>query len=475
MNAQASGFDRGARATLAFVLLLLIFSLAIMVYRFTLPYDGWITKEPEEINPVGYIYVQNVLGLPSGLQVGDHLIAVEGISLEKLTPDFSLFKLSPQWRAGDTMRYTVLRQGQEVNLLVPLANPLEERKLITGGSITNTTILGLLGIASFFTMGLITFIKRPDNPAARAMLVLGTVWISVQLISAPTQIQDEIFPGAAIPIFLLFSAAFTMFIPPAFIRFGLVFPRPKPILSRLPWIAYIPYGVGSISMLLFLNGVYIFGWISMAASVLITIFLLAHNAFTMRDAVSRAQLGWGLGGMMFGLGIFLTTVFPIFIPVSQPVEDFFSVLGSLGLTVMGATLTIAILRYRLFDIDVIIRRTLQYGLLSLLLGLVYFGLVLLLGQAFQSASGQESPLAVVLSTLAIAALFTPLRRRLQTIIDRRFYRQKYDSARAMEEFSAVARLEVELDVLTQRLTAAVQESLQPERITLWLKKEEGDP
>jgi hypothetical protein len=237
MNIQAARFDRGAKTTLAFVLLLLIFSLALVFYRFTLPYDGWITKEPEEVNPVGYIYVQDVLGLPSGLQVGDHLIAVEGISLEKLTPDFSLFKLSPQWRAGNTVRYTVLRQGQEVDLLVPLAHPLRERKLIAGDSITNTTLLGLLGIVSFLTMGLIAFFKRPENPAARAMLVLGTVWISVQLISFPTKIQDEIFPGAAIPLFLLFSAAFTLLIPPAFIRFGLVFPRPKPILSRLPWIA----------------------------------------------------------------------------------------------------------------------------------------------------------------------------------------------------------------------------------------------
>jgi len=133
---------------------------------------------------------------------------------------------------------------------------------------------------------------------------------------------------------------------------------------------------------------------------------------------------------------------------------------------------VAILRHRLYDIDLIIRRTLQYGLLSLLLGLVYFGLVVLLAGAFRALTGQESPLAVVLSTLTIVVLFTPLRRRIQTTIDRRFYRQKYDTARTLSEFSAVARQEVDLEVLNHRLVMAVSETLQPESLSLWLKKEE---
>jgi hypothetical protein len=469
MSIQADRFDRGAKMTLALVLLLLISSLALMFYRFTLPYDGWLKREPEVENPVGYIFIQDVLGLPSELQAGDQLIAVEGITLEKKIPNDSLFRLSRQWQAGNNVRYTVLRQGREIELLVPLAHPWQERKLIFGASTTNTSFFDLLGIVLFLAMGFIAFFKRPENAAARSMLWLGTVWISVLLISSPTQIQDEIFPAAMIPFIILFSAAFTLFIPPAFIRFGLVFPRPKPILSRLPWIAYLPYGVGGIGMVAFLSGVYMFGWIWMATSIVSTIFLLVHNAFTMRDAVSRAQLGWGLGGMLLGMVIFLSVSIPVFLSLSQPIENFFNGLGSLGLPIMGASLSVAILRYRLWDIDLIIRRTLQYSVLTLLLGLVYFGLIVVLGQFFLAFSGQESPLGVVISTLAIAALFTPLRRRIQEVIDRRFYRQKFNAEQAVATFAASARSEVELEVLAARLATTASESLQPERVWIWIR------
>jgi hypothetical protein len=133
---------------------------------------------------------------------------------------------------------------------------------------------------------------------------------------------------------------------------------------------------------------------------------------------------------------------------------------------------LGILRSRLWDIDLVIRRTLLYTVLTAALGAVYFGSVLLLQQVVSAISGQDSPVVVVLSTLAIAALFTPLRLRIQTVIDRRFYRKKYDAICALEEFSAVASREVELDVLSNKLTSAAQESLQPESVSLWLKKQE---
>jgi hypothetical protein len=131
----------------------------------------------------------------------------------------------------------------------------------------------------------------------------------------------------------------------------------------------------------------------------------------------------------------------------------------------------SILRFRLWDIDLVIRRTLVYSLLTLLLGLVYFTAVTLLQSLVSSVSHQESAISIVLSTLAIAALFTPLRRRLQHAVDRRFFRQRYDAEKALEEFATAARSESDLEQLTAHLMATVQETLQPKAVTLWFKKD----
>ena len=131
---------------------------------------------------------------------------------------------------------------------------------------------------------------------------------------------------------------------------------------------------------------------------------------------------------------------------------------------------ISIMRYRLWDIDVIIRRTLVYGLLTGLIVVIYFGLVLFLQSIVAAVGGEQSTIAIVLSTLAIAALFNPLRRRVQTFIDRRFYRQKYDAEKALVAFSLTVREEVDLESLSRELLNLVSETMQPESTSVWLKE-----
>jgi hypothetical protein len=132
---------------------------------------------------------------------------------------------------------------------------------------------------------------------------------------------------------------------------------------------------------------------------------------------------------------------------------------------------IAILRYRLYDIDRIINRTLVYGALTATLVALYFGGIVVLQRLFVLLTGQQSTLAVVASTLLIAALFTPLRRRIQGFIDRRFYRRKYDARKTLEAFSTKLKNETDLQSLNNDLLGVVKETMQPAHVSVWLRPE----
>jgi hypothetical protein len=141
----------------------------------------------------------------------------------------------------------------------------------------------------------------------------------------------------------------------------------------------------------------------------------------------------------------------------------------LALLLVPVCTYIAILRYNLYDIDVVINRTLVYGSLTATLVALYFVGIVVLQRGFVLLTGQRSTLAVVASTLLIAALFNPLRRRIQSFIDRRFYRKKYDTRKTLEAFSATLRDETDLEALRENLVGVVRETMQPGHVSLWLR------
>jgi pimeloyl-ACP methyl ester carboxylesterase len=201
-----------------------------------------------------------------------------------------------------------------------------------------------------------------------------------------------------------------------------------------------------------LFGIFALGTIGAAASVVVR--------FRRSRGIERQQLKWFLYAAAL-------------IPASFALDYVPGFTGDLvfGLVIFGlpTAIGIAVLRYRLYDIDVIINRTLVYGLLTVFLALVYFGSVIALQYVLRTLTGQAGTLAIVASTLTIAALFNPLRRRIQELIDRRFYRRKYDSAKTLESFSARLRDETDLNALSEDLVGVVRGTMQPEHVSLWLR------
>jgi hypothetical protein len=206
-------------------------------------------------------------------------------------------------------------------------------------------------------------------------------------------------------------------------------------------------------------------------------FLFAASALSVfvrlrrATGVERQQIKW----FAYTAGVIAITVFLqiITFAVETPLwfeRAQFAVFTAAG-TANTISIGIAILRYRLYEIDHIINRTLVYGSLTATLVVVYFGVVTATQALFRNLTGQEQlpQLVVVGSTLVIAALFNPLRRRIQSFIDRRFYRSKYDAAKTLEVFSAKLRNETDLDTLGDDLLSVVRDTIQPEHISLWLR------
>ena len=206
-----------------------------------------------------------------------------------------------------------------------------------------------------------------------------------------------------------------------------------------------------------------------------TLGIMVYRYVRVFDAVQRQQTKWFVYATALAIPLAIISVaLPGVVAADSPYQLLGATTALLALALIPLGVGIAILRYRLWDIDIIINRTLVYGTLTVILTVVYVGLVIGLQALLRGIISQDNGVAIVISTLAIYALFQPLRHRLQQLIDRRFYRSKYDAAKIIEAFSATLRNEVDLSQLSEHLITVVQETMQPTYVSLWLRPPEHD-
>jgi len=221
-----------------------------------------------------------------------------------------------------------------------------------------------------------------------------------------------------------------------------------------------------------LAGVWIAGLVVLVILCVAALFVRYRRA----NVTEREQIKWLLYACAVFLAVYVGGAVTGIGGGESIASRIWGVFFGLSLVTLPAAIGIAVLRYHLWDIEVIIRRTLVYGMLTAMLALLYFGGVALLQYLSRSLTGgqaEQPQWAIVASTLAIAALFQPLRRRIQGFIDHRFYRRKYDATKTLQDFSTRLRDEVELGVLSEDLLTVVHETVQPEHASLWLRSPEA--
>jgi hypothetical protein len=327
----------------------------------------------------------------------------------------------------------------------------------------------------FAVVGVVVFWRRSDD------------WLALL-----TSFYLVLFPLGALDSYIFQTLSQSWWLPVALVKFlgevsafilGYIFPSGHFVPRWTRWlvVALIPYWLVNVWLpssppwskpLVFLNVGLFLGWIGTV------VVAQTYRYRSVSGPVQRQQTKWVVLGASVGFGcevigqVLYRAVIPLLLHDSQLAAGVVTALVALSWVFIPLSLAVAVLRYRLWDVDVLINRTLVYGGLSAILIAVYVVSILVLQSLFRALFHQTSDLAIVVSTLVIAALFQPLRTRLQTGIDRRFYRSKYDAARLLSEFGSALREEVELSQLCERLLGIVQETMEPAQVWLWLRPRE---
>ena len=333
--------------------------------------------------------------------------------------------------------------------------------------------LGIIHAVAYFTVAAVVFWRKSDEPMAlfvALLLVLygATFWGTTHVVGAIhpllewlSSFLESLGWGMLFLLFFLFPNG--RFVPRWTRWPASVLVTGTVLLALIP---NPPFNIESWPFWrFFYNGL---GWL------LIGVYAQIYRYLRVSSPAQRQQSKWAFFGFTVALAgylgwIWIDTLLPLDRPESRLLADLVGNAVVLGfMLIIPLSFGVAIFRYRLWDIDIIINRTLVYGTLTGMLVAIYFGGVTLLQGMLRGLTGQESTVAIVASTLTIAVLFNPLRRRIQSLIDRRFYRRKYDAAKALETFSAKLRDETDLDAVKGDLVGVVKETLQPKHVSLWV-------
>lgn len=341
-----------------------------------------------------------------------------------------------------------------------LGIPIETLK-----NLANSLEIFNLSSMLYIIVGFLIFIKKPND------WVAVSISLSFMMFTNRTDILANHLPVFGFISELTDSLNSALL----FVAF-MIFPDGRFTPRWIRWIAIFTVVV----QLLRLFSPHVFGLYvpSLALTLLSIMYSQIYRYRRVASPAQQLQIKWvifinGIGFGLLGLVFLSYAVFPQMTnPGPTGLAGFLigNFIWTLFATLLPLSFAIAILRSRLWDIDVIIRKTLVYTLLTGLLGLTYFGVIALLQNLLTTTTGQLSPAIIVLTTLSIYALFNPLRRRLQDFIDRRFYRQKYDAEKALAGFAASARNQNDLANIASRLIDTVQDTVQPSSSSLWLQR-----
>ena len=469
-----------AWVTVALALVIVLLQGADAILSLPYPSDGWNYDSTADLRNRVRFYT---LDTPTPLRPDDRIIAIDGKPWDAAeTPP-----LPEAVFAGQTLRYTVLRGDERLDVEVILSSRPFKSTLIGLAETARRDPLGIVIYLSSLGIAIAVFALRPGNLAARYMLIIFTI-----LATSPLGLSGSLgpyvwrAPGGFIAAQAIGGSAWAMVFFPSLTLLALSFPRMKGPLRRyphlLPALIYgVPTALGMPSIILSITErdrlattspltIASFAF-ALLCFVLVLIVSLVHGFAKEKDPAARAQLRWaavGLGGSYGALVVMFAATAALGV---DPVERIriLDVTGA-SLILFPVCLAIAILRYRLFDINVILRRTVTYAIVSGALAIVYFGANVIAQGVIGALGGQRNEVAIVVSTLAVAALFSPVRRRVQNGIDRRFNRQRYDADRVIADFAEYVAHETDLGALQSRIVGVVAETIQPRQVTVWIRE-----
>lgn len=475
VGAGGRRWDRGAWATLGVVLGLMLFNVAVTILVLRQPGEGCLVNHPGGLSQIIRVCYSE---RPTPLRPGDELLAAGGVSLIGDEGEFWVRDQLPEgWGVGVTIPYTVRRGGETLTLPVPI-DPLSWAGIAQQFVFTATTEADSYVLYLGF---LVVFLLAPQSVAARALFVSFGAHFAVTKLgwAGGAVLGTSFFLPWWLSTATFFLTSFWIWIYwPSLLLLLISFPRQVWPASRWPratalLIYAVPVAAALFTLITRNPSLYVTVLFSQLALIVVAFVAVPiHTFLRVRDRTVRAQSSW----LLLSLGVYLVPVAILYTLESvnpgslAQFNNFFltPALSALFTLLTPLSLGIAITRYRLFDITVVIRRTLTYGVLTITLVGTYLLSVIGLQALFVRLTGQESTLAIVASTLAIAALFQPLRARVQNFIDRRFFRKKYDAQQVLARFAARAQQEAELDTISADILGTVQETLEPEAATLWL-------